>query len=90
MMKLVLLLVVCLCAAEGLVNQPKIVFVFIDDLGWNDVGFHGSEIMVSLQQNYLCAVADTIKKYQFWEDIQAECVISLTSFVLLSILCVCR
>ena len=27
-------------------QQPHIIFVFIDDLGWNDVGYHGSEIMV--------------------------------------------
>ena len=28
-------------------QQPHIIFVLIDDLGWNDVGYHGSEIMVS-------------------------------------------
>ena len=27
-------------------QQPHIIFIFIDNLGWNDVGYHGSEIMV--------------------------------------------
>ncbi|HMC12310.1 MAG TPA: arylsulfatase, partial [Pirellulaceae bacterium] len=35
-----LLIPVGLCAAE----RPNIVFFLIDDLGWSDVGFHGSEI----------------------------------------------
>src|SRR5690349_11003984 len=32
--------------AAGLVaaDRPNIVFFLIDDLGWSDVGFHGSEI----------------------------------------------
>ena len=25
-------------------NPPNVVFVMVDDLGWNDVGYHGSEI----------------------------------------------
>jgi len=24
--------------------SPHIVFIMVDDLGWNDVGYHGSEI----------------------------------------------
>ena len=28
-------------------QKPHIIFIFVDDLGWNDVGYHGSEIMVS-------------------------------------------
>lgn len=25
-------------------NQPNIVFIIADDYGWNDIGYHGSEI----------------------------------------------
>ncbi|GAI88101.1 unnamed protein product, partial [marine sediment metagenome] len=25
-------------------NQPNIVFIIADDLGWGDIGYHGSEI----------------------------------------------
>lgn len=27
-------------------SPPHIVFIFMDDLGWHDIGYHGSEIMV--------------------------------------------
>lgn len=37
---ILLLIPAGLCAAE----RPNIVFFLIDDLGWSDVGFHGSEI----------------------------------------------
>ena len=33
--------------STALAQQPHIIFLFVDDLGWNDVGYHGSEIMVS-------------------------------------------
>ncbi|XP_069819132.1 arylsulfatase B [Dendropsophus ebraccatus] len=33
-----------LCQAALAARPPHIVFVLADDLGWNDVGFHGSEI----------------------------------------------
>ena len=33
-----------ICTAEAKRTQPNIVFVLADDYGWNDVGYHGSEI----------------------------------------------
>ncbi|XP_075038349.1 arylsulfatase B [Mixophyes fleayi] len=39
-------LILCQAAlsSRGAAPPPNIVFVLADDLGWNDVGFHGSEI----------------------------------------------
>ena len=33
-----------LCGVASAAERPNIVFFLIDDLGWSDVGFHGSEI----------------------------------------------
>jgi len=38
-----LLLVISLSVEAA--DQPNIVFIMADDLGFNDVGYHGSEIM---------------------------------------------
>ena len=46
-------------------NQPNILFILADDLGWGDVGYHSSEIRtpnidrlvedgIELDQHYVC------------------------------------
>ena len=43
---LVCLTLVCLLGSElrGEPSRPNILFLIADDLGWSDVGWHGSEI----------------------------------------------
>src|SRR4051812_9009308 len=41
---LLIVLPVVVMAAARSADRPNIVFFLIDDLGWSDVGFHGSEI----------------------------------------------
>ncbi|DAA25870.1 TPA: arylsulfatase B [Bos taurus] len=41
---LLLLLLPPLGSGAGASRPPHLVFVLADDLGWNDVGFHGSAI----------------------------------------------
>lgn len=39
-----LLVASCTCVAQAAPPKPNILFIVADDLGWKDVGFHGSDI----------------------------------------------
>ena len=38
---IVFLISIVQCSAQA---QPNVLLIIVDDLGWNDVGYHGSEI----------------------------------------------
>ena len=50
-------------------TSPHIVFVVADDLGWNDVGFHGSKQIRTPQLDKLAAEGVTLDRYY----VQPEC-----------------
>lgn len=43
-MLVVKLLLSSMISRVALTSQPNIVFIIADDYGWNDIGYHGSEI----------------------------------------------
>jgi arylsulfatase A-like enzyme len=43
----------CLTALAGAADRPHIVYVLADDLGWKDVGFHGSDERRKMRDNTL-------------------------------------
>ena len=50
-------LMVYILLVAAVAGQPNIVFIFVDDLGWNDVGYHDSEIMVKIIYSVLKSVS---------------------------------
>ncbi len=44
MKKLVLLCTALLCSAASAADRPNIVLIFIDDMGWTDTGYNGSDL----------------------------------------------
>ena len=44
-MEIVLIIILAFASVvNSKLSQPHILFVLVDDLGWSDVGFHGSKI----------------------------------------------
>ncbi|MFP6762826.1 MAG: sulfatase-like hydrolase/transferase, partial [Planctomycetaceae bacterium] len=52
---LVLILSTCLAARATAAGKPNIVFFFIDDMGWTDLGFMGSDYYESPQIDRLAS-----------------------------------
>jgi|SaaInlV_100m_DNA_5_1039725.scaffolds.fasta_scaffold02278_6 arylsulfatase A-like enzyme len=57
---------------EASTGQPNIIFILVDDMGWNDVGYHGSEIAtpnldqlaldgIQLHRNYVYPVCSSTR-----------------------------
>ena len=46
---LVLLLAVVSCSYSQ--QAPNVVFIIADDMGWNDIGYHGSELKTPVSLN---------------------------------------
>jgi arylsulfatase A-like enzyme len=44
MKKILLLFSSLLCMSQALAKQPNVIIVLADDMGWNDIGYHNSEV----------------------------------------------
>lgn len=49
-------------ATPSKVNKPNIIIIVADDLGWNDVGFHGSKILTP-ELDKLATVGIELKRF---------------------------
>ena len=58
-------------------SPPHIVFLVADDLGWNDVGFHGSKQVRTPHIDKIAAEGITLERYY----VQQECSPSRASFL---------
>ncbi|MBK1877704.1 sulfatase-like hydrolase/transferase [Pelagicoccus mobilis] len=45
----------CFCTAVKATEQPNVVIILADDLGWNSVGWHNREVMKTPNLDRLCA-----------------------------------
>ena len=56
-------IVFCLAILQVVIaKQPNILFILADDFGWNDVGYHGSEIQTPVLDS-LAAIGIKLNNY---------------------------